>query len=64
MKRKERLYFIDVPQGRGEVLAKSVGHAVHRFRRKWFHDWYGEHLTLQTDHETGGWKGVSVEIVP
>jgi len=63
MKRTKRLYFISPPQGRGEVDATSVGNAVHRFKRKWFRA-YGEHLTLETDHETGGWKGVSVELVP
>ncbi len=38
-------------------IARTRGHAVSKFRRR-FPD-----MTLQTDHETGGWKYVSAEIV-
>jgi len=40
---------------RGQYCAKNVASAVHRFRRDF-------QLTLQTDKETGGWKGVSIDV--
>jgi hypothetical protein len=38
------------------VRARTRGHAVKQFRRD-------RMVTLQTDHETGGWKGVSAEVM-
>lgn len=38
--------------------ARTRGHAVAQFRRRFFD------VTLQTDHETGGWKYVSAEVLP
>jgi hypothetical protein len=38
------------------VRARTRGHAVKQFRQ-------GRMVTLQTDHETGGWKGVSAEVM-
>ena len=37
------------------VPARTRGHAVKQFRQ-------GRNVTIQTDHETGGWKGVSAEV--
>jgi hypothetical protein len=38
--------------------ARTRGHAVSQFRRRF------PRVTLQTDHESGGWLYVSAEVVP
>ena len=61
MSKRERcrkvLYQIDNGHQHGRYEARTPANAVAQFRRR-----FG--LTLQTDHETGGWKGVSVKVLP
>lgn len=48
-------FIVSTATKRGEYWAKTPGGAVAQFARQY-------HLSLRADHETGGWKGVSVEV--
>lgn len=49
-----RTWIVTGPHGGVTLHARTRGNAVHKYHRG---------HTLQTDHETGGWKGVSAEVV-
>jgi hypothetical protein len=55
-KRPNALFAVYAQGKRGQYVAKTAGNAVHRFRCEF-------QLTLQTDRETGGWTGVSIDVL-
>jgi len=63
MKRKPHVYRV-IAQGFDEsITAKSVGNAIHKFRSN-HNDGTKKHvLTLITDRDSGGWQGVSVDLL-
>jgi hypothetical protein len=54
MRKPEYIFTVAGFGHRSQFIAKTVGGAVSMFRRKW-------NLTLHTDRDTGGWKGISTD---
>jgi hypothetical protein len=56
IKRPKAVFAVYAQGKRGKYVAKTAASAVHKFRREF-------QLTLQTDRETGGWTGVSIDVL-
>jgi hypothetical protein len=58
MKAKDRKYIFDISGfgKRNRYYARTLNNAVSQFRREF-------QLLLKTDPETGGWKGISYDVI-